>query len=55
MPSRTSFAEQAVQQVFIQRQGALRKDWVSEFLELLQNLVVDAGIVMVGPSQHDDA
>ncbi len=48
-------AEQPLQQVFIQRQRALREDRVTQLLELFRNFVVDAGIVVIGTSQHDDA
>ena len=48
-------AEQPLQQVFVQRQRVLREDRIAELLELIQDLVIQAGIVVIGPAQHDDA
>src|SRR5580704_5529577 len=45
-------AEQALQQVFVLWQSILRKNRIAKLLELLENLVIQAGIVMVGTSQH---
>ena len=34
------FAEQPFQQVLIKGESVLRKDWIAEFLELVENLVI---------------
>src|SRR5205085_12366486 len=47
--------EEPLQQVFVKRKGVLREDRVSELLELVQDVMVQARIVMVSTSQHDDA
>src|SRR5580658_3225702 len=49
------FAEQTLEQIFVERQSILRKDGISQLLELLHNFVIQAGIMMVRASQHDDA
>jgi hypothetical protein len=33
-------AEQALQQVFVERQGVLRKDGIAQLLELFHNFVI---------------
>src|SRR5581483_3498566 len=47
-------AEQALQQVFIEGKRVLRKDRIAELLELVHDLVVEAGIMMIGTAEHDD-
>ena len=42
-------SEQALQQIFIERQRTLRKDRITELLKLVQNLVIESRIVMIGP------
>jgi hypothetical protein len=37
------FSEQALQQVLIELESALRKDRIAELLELVQNFVVQSG------------
>src|ERR1039458_5641563 len=52
-------AEEPVEQVSIEirvhGQGALRKDRVAELLKLRHDLVVDAGVMMIGAPQHHDS
>src|SRR6202042_3666489 len=49
------FAEQALKEVVVKRQRVLREDRVAELLELVENFVVEAWVVMVGTRQHDDS
>src|SRR5579872_5060728 len=49
------FAEQAFQQIFVNRQSVLRKNRVPEFLELVEDLVIQTRVVMIGAPEHDDA
>src|SRR6266496_388458 len=49
------FAEESVEQVLIERQEALREDRIAELLELVHDLVVDAGIMVIDAPKHDDA
>jgi hypothetical protein len=46
------FAEQSLEHVFIERQGVLRENRIAQFLELLHNLVIQTGIMMIRPPQH---
>src|SRR5581483_12178464 len=39
----------------IEGQSILREDRITEFLELLENFMVQTRIVMIGPAQHHDA
>ena len=48
-------AEQAFQHIFVERQRVLREDRIAELLELVENLVIQARIVMIRPAEHDDA
>ncbi len=48
-------AEQPLQHVFVERQRVLREDRIAQLLELFHDLVIEAGIVVIGPAQHDDA
>src|SRR5215469_4005531 len=54
-PGSDLFAEEPFEQVFIERKRVLRKDGVTEFLELIENLVIESRIVVIGAGQHDDA
>ena len=54
-PGPNLVAEQALQQVFVQRQRALRKDRVAELLKFVENFMVQAGVVMIGPAEHHNA
>src|SRR5262249_13835031 len=47
-------AEESLQEIGIRRQRALRKHGVAEFLELLEDFVVQPGVVMVWPCEHHD-
>ena len=47
-------AEQALEQILIQRERALRKDRIAALLQFVGNAQVDARIVMIGPSQQDN-
>ncbi len=47
-------AEQAFEKIRIERQRALREHRISELLEFIEDLVIEPGIVMVGPREHDD-
>jgi len=47
-------AEEPIEKVRIERQRALRKDWVAELLKLFEDAVVEAGVVMIGAAEHDD-
>src|SRR5271165_3141549 len=49
------FSKQALQQVFVEWQRTLRKDRVAELLELVEDFVVQAGIVMIGTAEHHNA
>src|SRR5215475_10339920 len=46
--------EKTIEQIFVQRQRALREDRIAELLELLHDLVIQSGIMVINPSQHDD-
>ena len=48
-------SEEAVEHILVQRQRALREDRIAELLELLHDLVVQAGIVVINAAQHHDA
>src|ERR1700741_3167909 len=48
------FSEQALQQVLVERERALRKDRVAELLKLVQNFVIQSGVMMIGAAQHHD-
>src|SRR5262249_1502307 len=48
-------SEEPLQNVFIHGQSALREDGIAQFLELFHDLVIESGIVMVWPPEHDDA
>lgn len=48
-------SKQALQQIFVLRQRVLREDRIPELLELIEDLVIEAGIVMVRTAQHHDA
>ena len=48
-------SEQPLQQVLIQRQRALREDRITQLLKLVHDLVIQTGIMMIGPSQHHNA
>src|SRR5438128_2622803 len=54
-PGAHFFAKQPLQQVFIKRQSILREDGIAELLEFIHDFVIEARIVVVGPSQHHDA
>src|SRR5215469_1573444 len=46
--------EEAFEQVFVDGQGVLRENRVAELLELVEDLVVQAGVVMLGRPYHHD-
>src|SRR4051812_22466075 len=48
------FPKEAVEQVFVQGEGALREDRIAQFLKLLHDLVIQAGVVMIDAAQHND-
>ena len=48
-------AEQPPEDVVVDRQAILREHRVAELLELLQNLVIDAGVVVIRPAQQHHA
>ena len=48
-------AEQAPQNVVVDRQAVLREYRVSELLELFQNLVIHTGVVVIRAAQQDHA
>ncbi len=48
-------AKQAPDDFVVNRQRTLREDRIAELLELLEDVVVEAGIVVIRPSQQDDA
>lgn len=48
-------AEEAFQVRGVGGEALLREDGVAELLEFNADLVVDAGVVVVGPPEHDDA
>ncbi len=54
-PARTSSPNRRSSRSSSQRQRALAEDRVAELLELVQDLVVQARIVVVRTRQHDDA
>ena len=54
-PAPDLVAEQPLQQILVERQRALREHRVSQLLELLENLVIQARIVMVRAREHHDA
>lgn len=41
--------------MFVQRQRILGENRIGELLKLIQNFVIQAGIVMVGATEHDNA
>ena len=47
-------AKQPVEDVFVDRQSALREDGIAKLLELLHDLVVHAGIMMIWTPKHHD-
>ena len=51
----TSGAEETPDDVVVDRQAVLREDRVAELLELFQDLVVDAGIVVIRAAQQHHA
>src|SRR6266567_8560892 len=48
------FAKEAFEHILVQRQSVLGENWIPEFLELLQDLMIQARIVVIGTSQHHD-
>src|SRR5207248_2452134 len=48
-------SEQTVENIFIDWQRALREDRITELLELLHDLVVHSGVMVVGTPKHHDA
>ena len=44
--------KKALQQIFVQRERILGKHRISALLEFLQDAVVQAGIMVIGPRQH---
>ena len=48
-------AEEAPDHVVVDGQAILREDGVAELLELLEDLVVDAGVVVIRTAEQDDA
>src|SRR5215469_3799554 len=48
-------AEETLKEVLVDRQRVLRKDRVAEFLELVEDLVIQARIVVIGATEHHDA
>src|SRR5215472_17459846 len=48
-------AKKPFEQILIDWKGVLRKDGVTEFLEFVENLVIESRIVVIWACQHDDA
>ncbi len=48
-------AEELPEDIVVDRQAILREDRVTELLELFEDFVVHAGIVVIGAAQQDDA
>jgi biotin synthase-like enzyme len=46
-------SEQAVQQIGIERQQALRKDGIAKPMEFLKDALIEARVVVIGAPQHD--
>ena len=47
-------AKQPVEQIRVEREQALREYGIAEPLKFLENALVQARIVMIGPTQHHE-
>jgi hypothetical protein len=47
--------EKPFKQVLVDRERTLREHRIPEFLELLEDFVIEAGVVVIGPGEDDDA
>ena len=47
-------AKQALQQVVIDGESVLREDGIAQLLEFIEDLVVEAGVVMIRAPEHHD-
>src|SRR5579885_1065010 len=48
-------AEEALEHVLVNWQRVLRKDWIPQLLEFVENLVVQARIVVIRTPYHNDS
>src|SRR5215469_6335487 len=49
------FAEEPFEQIRVEWERVLRKDGIPKLLELIQDLMIESRIVVIGAGQHDDA